>query len=304
MAGLQELGDGHILIADGAWGTLLDALSLRDGHGPSRGAPPEQWVLDEPEAVLDIGRSYAAVGPDILMTNTMGGSRIKLARAGLADRVEEINRRAVELSVEAAGGRIPVFASVGPTGEFMAPLGDIGEAEMVAAFAEQIAALLAGGANGIVIETMFDLRETKAALRAARDQSEVPVVASMTFDKGRSGYATIMGVPPEQAAEELQAAGADIVGSNCGHGMENMVEVIALMRPATDLPLWAKPNAGMPRLHAGQAVFEETPEDMVAHFGKLVAAGAHVIGGCCGTTPEHIRALIDARDHLVGQTDG
>ncbi|MGD9496091.1 MAG: homocysteine S-methyltransferase family protein [Armatimonadota bacterium] len=289
---LQALREDRILIADGAWGTQLSVRGL------PRGAPPEQWVLDEPNALLDIGEAYAAVGPDILTTSTMGGSRIKLARAGLADHVDEINRRAVELSKRAGDGRIPVFASVGPTGEFMAPLGTISEAEMVEVFAEQIAALIAGGADALLIETMFDLGEAKAALRAAKQQSDLPAVACMTFDKGARGYATMMGVRPEQAAQELQAAGADIVGSNCGRGMREMVEVIALMAPETDLPLWAKPNAGIPTVVDGRAVFDETPAEFAAHFGALVEAGARVIGGCCGTTPEHIRALVQARDQL------
>jgi len=289
---LQALSEGQILIADGAWGTQLDVRGL------PRGAAPETWVLDNPQAVLDVGRSYAAVGPDILMTNTLGGTRIKLARIGLADRVEEVNRHAVELSQQAADGRMPVWASVGSTGEFLAPLGTVTEDEMTEVFAEQVAALLAGGAEGFVIESMIDLGEAQAALRAAKQHSDLPAVVSMTFEKGARGYATIMGVRPEQAAEELQAAGADIVGSNCGHGVREMVEVIALMGPATDLPLWAKPNAGMPKLIDGRTVFDETPEEFVAHFDALVAAGARVVGGCCGTTPEHIRALVHARDAL------
>ena len=287
---LQALEDGRILIADGAWGTELDARGL------PRGAAPETWVLDNPEAVLDVGACYAEVGPDILMTDTLGGTRIKLARVGLADRVEEVNRRAVELSKQAADGRMPVFASVGPTGEFMAPLGTISEDDMVEVFAEQIAALIAGGADGFVLDTMIDVHEAKAALLAAKEQTDLPVVASMTFDRGARGYATIMGVRPGQAAEELQAAGAEIVGSNCGHGIREMIDVIALMAPATDLPLWAKPNAGIPRLVEGRAVFDETPEEFVAHFGALVEAGARVVGGCCGSTPGHIRALVAARD--------
>ena len=145
---------------------------------------------------------------------------------------------------------------------------------------------------------MTDLGEAKAALRAAKDNSDGPVVVSMTFDKGPKGYATMMGVRPEQAADELQEAGADIVGSNCGHGIENMIEVIALMAEATDLPLWAKPNAGMPQLVDGETVFTQTPEETAAHFAGLVEAGARIIGGCCGTTPEHIRALVEARDAL------
>ncbi len=289
----ELLAEKSVVIADGAWGTQLAERGLEPGEAP------EAWVLTQPDAVRDVAAAYVASGAEIVLTNTFGGSRLKLAKAGLEDEAEEINRVATELSKDAAEGRALVFASIGPTGEFMQPLGLVTEDEMVAAFAEQVQAMSAGGTDGILVETMTDLGEAKAALRAAKEHFDGPVVVSMTFDKGLKGYATMMGVRPEQAAEELQAAGADIVGSNCGHGIENMVEVIELMAPATDLPMWAKPNAGMPKLVAGRTVFDETPEEMAAHFEALVAAGARIIGGCCGTTPDHIRALVDARDAMA-----
>ncbi|MGD9496092.1 MAG: homocysteine S-methyltransferase family protein [Armatimonadota bacterium] len=290
----QLLAEEKVVIADGAWGTQLAERGLQPGECP------ESWVLQQPDAVREVAAAYVAAGAQIVLTDTFGGSRLKLAKVGLGDRVEEINRVAAELSKDAAGEGALVFASVGPTGEFMAPLGLVREEEMVEIFAEQIRALVAGGADGILLETMTDLGEVKAGIRAAKENSDGPVVASMTFDRGAKGYATMMGVRPEQAAQELQAAGADIVGSNCGHGIENMVEVIALMAPGTDLPLWAKPNAGMPRLVNGRTVFDETPAEFAAHFGALVEAGARVIGGCCGTTPEHIRALVQARAAMRG----
>ncbi len=293
MTSLQRLlREREVLIADGAWGTQLAERGLEPGE------PPESWVLSRPDEVRDVAARYVEAGAEIVLTNTFGGSRLKLARGGLDESVAELNRRAVELSKEAADGRALVFASVGPTGEFMAPLGTISEEEMVAVFAEQIAAMVEGGTDGILIETMTDLDETKAALAAAKARFDGPVVTSMTFDRGPAGYATMMGVTPQQAAKELQEAGADVVGSNCGHGIENIVEVARLMRPATDLPLWCKPNAGLPRLVDGRTVFDETPEQMVAHFGELVEAGAQIIGGCCGTTPNHIRALVAARDAM------
>ncbi len=293
MTSLQRLlREREVLIADGAWGTQLAERGLEPGE------PPESWVLSRPDEVRDVAARYVEAGAEIVLTNTFGGSRLKLARGGLDESVAELNRRAVELSKEAADGRALVFASVGPTGEFMAPLGTISEEEMVAVFAEQIAAMVEGGTDGILIETMTDLDETKAALAAAKARFDGPVVTSMTFDRGPAGYATMMGVTPQQAAKELQEAGADVVGSNCGHGIENIVEVARLMRPATDLPLWCKPNAGLPRLVEGRTVFDETPEQMVAHFGELVEAGAQIIGGCCGTTPNHIRALVAARDAM------
>ncbi len=288
----QLLESKTVAIADGAWGTQLTA------HGLEAGEAPEGWVLEKPDEVRTVAEGYVAAGSDIILTDTFGGSRFKLAKNDLEDDVEPINRRAVELSKEAAGDDALVFASIGPTGEFMEPLGVVSEEEMIEVFAEQVTAMVAGGTDGILVETMTDLGEATAALQAARDNFDGPVVTSMTFDKGPKGYATMMGVTPEQAAEELQAAGADIVGSNCGHGIENMVEVIAQMQPATDLPLWAKPNAGMPQLVDGETVFTQTPEETVAHFDELVEAGARIVGGCCGTTPEHIRALVEARDQL------
>jgi len=286
----QLLADETVIIADGAWGTQLTERGLQPGECP------ESWVIHQPDAVRDVAAAYVAAGAQIVLTNSFGGSRFKLAKVGLADHVEEINRVATELSKDAAGERALVVASIGPTGEFMAPLGLVSEDEMVEVFAEQVRAMAAGGADGILLETMTDLGEIRAGVRAANENFDGPVVASMTFDRGVRGYATMMGVRPDQAAQELQAAGADVVGSNCGHGIENMIEVIALMAPATDLPLWAKPNAGMPRLINGRTVFDETPAEMAAHFDALVQAGARIIGGCCGTTPDHIRALVEARE--------
>ncbi len=298
MSILDEVQRGRILVADGAWGTLLADKGRADDGLPPPGAMPEQWLLDSPETVREIGLAYAELGTDLLMTNTMGATRPKLASAGLADHVEEINLEAVAISRDAADARMPVFASVGPTGEFLRPLGTMSEREMIDAFAEQISLLLSAGAEGLVVETMFDLGEARAALLAAREQFQGPLVATMTFDRGPKGFATMMGVTPEQAAEQLQQAGADVVGSNCGHGTENMIEVIALMAPATDLPLWAKPNAGIPELVDGRTVFGERPREMASHFEDLVDAGARIIGGCCGTTPDHIRAFIATRDAM------
>jgi len=289
----QLLENNRIAIADGAWGTQLSERGLQPGE------PPEAWVLHRPDAVREVAQSYVDAGAEIILTDTFGGSRFKLAKCDLEEHVEEINRRAVELSKEAAEGSALVFASIGPTGEFMEPLGLVSEDEMIEVFAEQVAAMVAGGTDGILVETMTDLGEAKAALRAAKANFDGPVVVSMTFDRGPKGYATMMGVTPERAAGELQEAGAEIVGSNCGHGIENMVEVIGLMSGATELPLWAKPNAGMPKLVDGRTVFTQTPAETAAHFGALVEAGARIIGGCCGTTPEHIRALVEARDAML-----
>jgi len=285
----ETLDEKKILISDGAWGTQLAARGLQAGECP------ERWNLDRPADVQAVAAGYVEAGSDIILTNTFGGSRLKLEKAGLGDKVAEINRLGASISKEAASGRAFVFASVGPTGEFMQPLGTITEKEMVACFAEQVEALVEGGADGIVIETMSDLAEAKAALKAVRDCCSLPVVVSMTFESGPGGFATIMGVNPERAAQALAEAGPDMVGSNCGSGIRHMIEVARLMRPATSLPLWFKPNAGLPELVNGKTVFRETPEEMARHFAELVDAGANVIGGCCGTTPRHISALVAQR---------
>ena len=281
-----------LLVSDGAWGTELSKRGLAPGESP------ESWNLDRPDDVRGVAASYVEAGADIVLTNSFGGNRFKLGKSSLVDRLVEVNRRAAELSKEAAGDTVLVFASVGSTGEFMAPLGTVSEAEMVDCFAEQARALAAGGADGIVIETMTDLAEALAALRAAKENTSLPVVVSMTFDKGAQGYATMMGVKPEQAAEALAGAGADAVGANCGAGIENMIEVARLMKPVLSVPLWVKANAGLPELVDGKTVFRQSPDVMAQHVGELVAAGANIVGGCCGTTPEHIRLLVAQCDKL------
>jgi 5-methyltetrahydrofolate--homocysteine methyltransferase len=289
MSKLTELlAKKQTLISDGAWGTQL---ALR---GLAAGVAPESWNLEKPDEVGAVAAGYVAAGADIILTNSFGGTRFKLEKSGLAGQLEELNRRAAELSREAAADAALVLASLGPTGEFMAPLGLITEAEMVQAFAEQARALAHGGADALVIETMTDLGEARAALKGAKAATGLEVVVCMTFEQGPAGYATMMGVKPEQAAEELTAAGADVVGANCGAGIENMIEIVRLMKPVTSLPIWAKANAGLPELINGQTVFKQSPADFAAAGPQLVSAGASIVGGCCGTTPEHIRALKEA----------
>jgi 5-methyltetrahydrofolate--homocysteine methyltransferase len=283
----------RVLIADGGWGTELIKQGLKPGE------IPEVWNIDRPEGVRAVATSYVKAGADIILTNTFGGNPLKLAKMGLGQRTAEINRLGAEISKEAARGRCLVFGSIGPTGEFMKPLGTATETDMVRCFAEQVKALLAGGLDGIVIETMTDLAEAKAALRAARENTSLPVVVCMTFDKKRSGYATLMGVRPGQAASELEKAGADIVGANCGAGIDNMIEVAQLIRQSTPLAIWCKPNAGLPEFVDGNTVYRETPEEMASRLRAIVEAGASIVGGCCGTSPAHIQAFVLERDKLI-----
>ncbi|NLF39093.1 methionine synthase [bacterium] len=280
---------GELIILDGAWGTELARRGLPSGECP------EKWNIDHPEKVAEIPAAYAASGAHIVLTNTFGGNRVKLDKSGLADKAHAINHAGASISRQACAGRAFVFASVGPTGEFLEPLGLTTKEQMEDVYREQIAALAAGGADGIVIETFTDLEEALCALRAARAVSAtMPVAVSMTFDKGARGYATMMGVTPAQAAQALDAAGADIIGSNCGNGIDNIIEIVAALRAHTAKPLWAKPNAGMPELIDGQTVFRQSPEQMAAKIPALIKAGASLIGGCCGTTPAHIKAIAEA----------
>ncbi|RME95920.1 MAG: hypothetical protein D6766_01980, partial [Verrucomicrobia bacterium] len=224
-----------------------------------------------------------------ILTNTFGGSRLALEGHGLADQAPAINEAGARLSKEAAAGRALVFGSIGPTGK-MLMMGETTPEELEAVFLEQAEALERGGADGLVIETMADLDEARAAIRAAR-RTGLPVAACMVFDSGKDKDRTMMGVTPEQAAEALTEAGADIVGSNCGQGIAGFVAICRRLRSATDRPVWIKANAGLPRIEGGRTVYETTPEEFAAVAPQLVEAGASFIGGCCGTTPEFIAAV-------------
>ena len=284
----ERLKRKAVLVADGAWGTELARRGLKAGEAP------ELWNADHPEEVEAVARAHVAAGADIILTNTFGGNRFKLEKAGLAERTTELNRRGVELSRRAAADAALVFASIGPTGELIAPLGTKDEKEFLACYREQIAACVAGGADGIAIESQLDLREALLALKAARAAGKAPVAVCLTFNPGPKGPATIMGTRPEQAAKELDKAGADIIGSNCGVGIEHMIEVARLLRSATCRPVWIKPNAGLPVVKDGRTVFAMGPQEFASFVPKLIDAGADFIGGCCGTTPEHVRAVLAA----------
>jgi methionine synthase I (cobalamin-dependent) len=230
-------------------------------------------------------------GSQIVLTNTFGSNRFVLARHGLADRVAEVNRAGVEISRRAAGNHAKVFASVGPTG-VMLMMGQVSEADLKAAFAVQVQAIAEAGADGIVIETMSDPAEACLAVAAAHETG-LPVVACMTFDSGAKKDRTMMGTTPEQAAEQLTAAGADVIGSNCGHGIAGMVDVCRRLHAVTDRPIWIKANAGLPKNVDGKTIYDQTPAEFVDFVPQLLEAGASFLGGCCGTSPDFIRALAD-----------
>lgn len=281
------LADTGPIIADGAWGTQLAARGLS-------GEVPEAWNVSHPDVVAAVACDYVAAGAQIILSNTFGGSRIKLAKGGRGD-VVELNRAGAKISREAAGNRALVFASIGPTGELLGLTSTYTEQQIQEVFAEQVAAILEGDPDGFVIETFTDLMEAKCALQAVQDQCDLPVAVSLTFDEGRRGPATLMGVTPQEAAEKLTAAGANLVGANCGGlSEEGWEQVVSVMKAHTDLPIWAKANAGIPQLIEGKSVFPMGPEAFAALGKRLAAAGAKVIGGCCGTSPAHITALVAA----------
>ncbi len=294
---LQAIAE-RVLLADGAMGTQLQQAGLEPGGSG------EAWNLERPDAVLAIQRGYVDAGSDCLLTNTFGACRIMLERHSLADRVAEINARGVDLAREAFGGRPGfVIGDVGPFGGLMEPYGEVPRDAVAAAFREQAAALVEAGADAVIVETQTALEETGLGIAAAREAGAACVIASMAFDLNRDGkdVRTMMGVRVEQAAEVLQEAGADVLAINCGTGVDLAwaARILQRYRSASDLPLMAKPNNGLPELIDMQVVYRQTPEQMVAGIDDLLAAGARIVGGCCGTTADHVRRMrnvIDARN--------
>ncbi len=291
---LERLKNGEVLISDGAMGTFLHAKGL------SAGECPESWCISHPDVVKGIAEAYYAAGADIVETNSFGGSSFKLKPYGLEGKATEFNRAAAVLAKEAVGAEGIVAASVGPTGHIVVDEGgDVSQEELCESFKEQIAALADGGADAICVETMVSLAEAAQAVKAARDATTLPVICTFTFDRGKRGFRTMMGVTPERAARELAGAGVDIIGTNCGNGIVNMIEIVKEMRAAAgDTPILVHANAGAPVVEDGKTVFKETPEFMAAQVRDLLDAGANIIGGCCGTSPGHIAALAKAVKEL------
>lgn len=280
---IQEINKGKVLVSDGAWGTFLQQKGLKPGDCP------EEWNITRPSDVFDIANSYIEAGAHMVETNSFGANYFKLKNYKLEGRVYEINKAAAQISRQAAGADHFVLGSVGPTGKMLI-MEEVTESALYDAFKEQSLALEAGGADAIVIETMTDMDEARIAVRAAKENTACAVFCTMTFDKIIGGeFRTMMGISPTEMTQTLVQAGADVIGANCGNGMADMIGIVKEIRKSNaQIPILVHANAGLPQYHEGETSFPETPDDMAANVREIAAAGANIIGGCCGTTPGHI----------------
>jgi 5-methyltetrahydrofolate--homocysteine methyltransferase len=285
---LERLNGGEILVADGATGSNLQKMGLKPGK------PPEDLIIDDPDTLVKLARSFSEAGSDIILTCTFGGTRLRMKDSKYQDRTPEVNMRAVELVRKAASGRTDVLVagSMGPVGALVKPYGPLEEEDVRATFAEQAKALADGGADLLLIETMFAFEETTPAFEGARSTTDLPIVVSFSYDRGTR---SMMGVKPKDVLKKYMEMGATMVGANCGTTLENMELVVKeYSETVPNFPLWVKPNAGIPRMdiETEQGIYDMTPEDMANFSKKYVSLGARVVGGCCGNTAEHVAAIV------------
>jgi 5-methyltetrahydrofolate--homocysteine methyltransferase len=284
MAGfVEQLEAKTVLLADGATGTNYQNMGIEPG------VAPEEWVVDEPDNVRDLHRRFVAAGSEIVLTCSFGGTSLRLADERLAGRAVEVNRRAAELAREAVGAQVLVAGSLGPTGHLTEPLGPLTRALAVATYGEQARALADGGVDLLVLETFFSLDEGLWALEGIKSTTDLPLVVSYSFDQGTK---TMMGLTPTQVVEAFGPLGIAAVGANCGKSLADTDLIVdELVAAAGELPLWVKPNAGVPRMVLDAVVYDAGPADLASHVAGYVARGARIVGGCCGSTPEHIAAI-------------
>ncbi len=294
---LDRLNDGEILICDGSMGIRLQSL------GCPVGVSVEKWGFENIDVLNDIHAGYIEAGADIIITNTLGGSRLKLDKYNLGNEVGALNKGLAEIAVDVAlkfSKPVYVAGNVGSTGELMEPYGLLTESDIIKAFSEQTKALVEGGVDLLFIETMMDVSEAVAAVKAIKESCDLPIFASISFNPDKNGFRTVMGNSPQQAVEMLQDAGADVVGSNCGSTFApDMPELMKQMKSAGARLLVVEPNAGLPEIIKGKTVFPHTPEQMAKHVPAMIDAGANVVGGCCGTNEEHIGLITQtAREYV------
>jgi len=282
----QKLKEKGILVSDGAWGTFIHQKGLKSGECP------ESWNLEHPDDIYEVALSYVEAGADMILTNSFGGSPFKLQPYGLGQKTYEVNKAAAEISRKAAGNDVLVLGSVGPTGKIIM-MGDVTEQELFDGFSEQIRGLSDGGADAILIETMSDPQEAAIAIRAAKSVTDKEVICTFTFNLTPAGeYRTMMGTTPGETVKLLLEEGADAIGANCGNGAAGMIGIVKEIREIDkEIPVLVHANAGMPVLQDGKSVFPETPDEMAGQISSLIRAGANMVGGCCGTTPEHISKI-------------
>lgn len=287
---LERLNAGDVLVADGATGTNLQIMGLKAG------TPPEDLVMDNPEILLELASQFVAAGSDIILTCTFGGTRLRMKDSKYVERAPEVNTRAAELARKAASKRdgVLVAGSMGPTGSLLVPYGPLTPEQAFTSYAEQAKALAEGGVDLLLIETMFAFEEATPAFDGARSATDLPIVVSFSYDRG---VRSMMGVKPTDVMKIYKEKGAVVIGANCGTTLENMGKVVGeYAAAAPGFPIWAKPNAGLPRMDAAtnRAIYDVTPEMMGEQAKNFVAMGACVVGGCCGSTPEHVAAIAKA----------
>lgn len=288
----NKLKEGKVILSDGSWGTFLSEKGL------TMGECPELWNRTHRNIVLEIPKQYIAAGAEMVETNSFGGNKVKLEQYGLGNETYELNKMAAEISREAAGEDIIVLGSIGPTGKLLMA-GEITEAELYEAFKLQVEGLRDGGVDAFCIETFFDLDEALIALKAVRENSDLEVAITFTFDKKGDKFYTMMGITPAQMAEKLIEAEVDVFGTNCGNGFEGMIDIVKEIRTIDkQMPILVHANAGLPIMENGKIVYPDSPERMAELTPALVDAGANIIGGCCGTNPEHIKALRQVLDKI------